>query len=354
MKNFNTVRDTIISDIDEGVKQPFTYPLKKIGGLLGGYPRKEFIAIGGRRTSGKSYFLLNNYVIAPILQEIKALQIKETLGLNLIYVSNKRTLRTTLERMIVNISSNFKKGNKVGIPSIYNTPNNKNKKISRDKAKSAIISGTSALTTLENKKKLHLLSNKFTVDSLKDTISDIMGEFGLFNGDHSDFTFNDKYSDLTNIIVIDDASGIFGSDGTPALKNTSAIELGIMLKHISRVFNALVVLGVPSSIEYYRDSFYKGYINVMRPYDTYTDRLLLLHNPLETYDMTPLNYDLKEFMNPSTGINYFRFVNVLANHSGPSNVQVALFMYPENGYFRELPGPDHTGIESFHKKVLDD
>jgi len=352
MNKFNIIRDQILSDIEAGKEQQFSYPLKRIGSILGAYPKKEFLGIGGRKTAGKGYFMLNNYVIAPILQELRASKIDETLGLNLIYVNNKKTYRSTIERMVVNFTSNINKGSKIGIPSLYEPMTRINRRYPKEKSKQLILEAVSRFSKLEDDKKIHLLSNRHSVESLRDTIYSIMEETGSFNGDYTEFTYSKKKGIRNTIIVIDDASGITGSEGKAALRNADAVELAMALKEISRMFDCLVVLGIPSANDFYKDTMYKGYVSALSPYGIYTDRLAIMHNPLETSDVTPMGYTLDDFINPKTGISYFRFMNILANHSGPSNVAIPLFMFPENGYFIELPSVESPKIDTFYGVVL--
>jgi hypothetical protein len=71
------------------------------------------------------------------------------------------------------------------------------------------------------------------------------------------------------------------------------------------------------------------------PYHIYADRVVILHNPIETGDKHMRVRD-RGFCNPRTGICYLRTAFIAANY-GPSGIYIGYFLYPENGHIMELP-----------------
>jgi hypothetical protein len=67
----------------------------------------------------------------------------------------------------------------------------------------------------------------------------------------------------------------------------------------------------------------------------YADRVVILHNPIETGDKHMLGYETGDFVNPRTGICYLRTAFIAAIiYSG---IYIGYFLYPENGHIMELP-----------------
>jgi hypothetical protein len=52
-------------------------------------------------------------------------------------------------------------------------------------------------------------------------------------------------------------------------------------------------------------------------YHIYADRVVILHNPIETGDKHMLGYETGDFVNPRTGICYLRTAFIAANYMGP-------------------------------------
>lgn len=53
---FSKYKDVLIDISDTEHKKDLTYPLQKVGDLVNGYTRGDFIIVGGKKTSGKSSF----------------------------------------------------------------------------------------------------------------------------------------------------------------------------------------------------------------------------------------------------------------------------------------------------------
>lgn len=350
---FKNIKDTLLDYVDRDTKTELKYPLFKVGKAINNYRAGDFIVVGGRKTSGKGYFLLNNYIISPLLQKEKANKFEDRLDVNILYFSTKRSMKLTIERMIVNYFSQKDRGSKLSISDLYGYNKTKGG-ISKAKSKAIIISALKHFNMLEKTEVIDVFSGKKTVDSLRDIIHDKMERYGSFSSDWRDFIYKEEYKHHKTIIVIDDASGVVNETGGPALKNLTAVSLGMALREYATILNVTIVLSVPSDNTFFRDRMYKGYLNTISPYDHYADRVLLLHNPVETSDESVFDYKMSEFRNEKTGINYFRFLHIASNYMGPSGIILPLFLFPENGYFKELPkADDDIKLDPFFDIVLD-
>ena len=335
---FKEMKENLLSKIEKDVHTELKFPLPKIGRLINNYKSGEFIVVGGRKTSGRGYFILSNYIISPILQKQRFNKFEEKMPLNILYFSTKRSKALTMERMIISYLSNKKKGNKLSISSLYGYKGAK--QTTRANAKNVISTVMNVFSEMEKDNVLDLVTSRHSIDALKEIIHDKMMRFGEFSSGDTVFTYSKEFKNQKTIIVVDDATGIIDENGNPAIKGMPAIALAMTLKEYSKVLNALIVLSVPCSDGFFRGSFYKGYLTTISPYDSYADRVLLLHNPVETSDETVYDYKMKEFINPKTGINYFRFIHIVSNYLGASGILFPLLLYPENGFFRELPKAD--------------
>jgi len=88
------LKDGLLTKVKYARENKLRFVLKKTGKSLNDYALGEFIVVGGRKTSGKSSFILKNYIIEPMLQK---LELKQDLGLKLLYINTKKTYRETLE-----------------------------------------------------------------------------------------------------------------------------------------------------------------------------------------------------------------------------------------------------------------
>ena len=109
---FSRYKDVLLDHIDSKNKYELRFPLAKTRGIISNYTQGDFIVVGGRKTSGKSSFMLSNYVIDPLMQRINAGKKRKPFKLRVIYVNSRKNSKTTIERMVVNYLSNKNKGNK--------------------------------------------------------------------------------------------------------------------------------------------------------------------------------------------------------------------------------------------------
>jgi hypothetical protein len=67
----------------------------------------------------------------------------------------------------------------------------------------------------------------------------------------------------------------------------------------------IIVLAVPSNT-YIKATGHMSSLEEVAPYHIYADRVVILHNPIETGDKHMLGYETGDFVNPRTGICYLR------------------------------------------------
>jgi hypothetical protein len=65
----------------------------------------------------------------------------------------------------------------------------------------------------------------------------------------------------------------------------------------------IIVLAVPSSNTYIKATGHMSSLEEVAP-TIYADRVVILHNPIETGDKHMLGYETGDFVNPRTGICY--------------------------------------------------
>jgi len=338
--------------VDSAVTSGLQFPLKKTGGIIGDYTRGDLIVVGGRKTSGKSSFMLYNYVTSPILQFIKNVKTAKAFQTHIVYLNTRRNAKTTIERMVVNYVSAKSKGNKLGVPSLYSL-SGKHAKVGKVQAKKILTSTMGVFNTLIEKNKLTVLSAKKTVFEIEDLVIALMEQYGTFGDvDEYEFTYAEEHEKVIPILVIDDITAIIGESGGPVMKFENAHKLAVKLKTMAKAFNMVIVLGVPSGTNYSKGAFHKSNVEEVAPYHLYADRVVIMHNPLETDDKKILGYETKDFINKSTGICYLRMLFVASNYMGPSGIYIPYFMYPENGFLLELPRyDDEEALDNFLDKV---
>jgi hypothetical protein len=78
------------------------------------------------------------------------------------------------------------------------------------------------------------------------------------------------------------------------------------IKDLAKVYNMIIVLAVPSSNTYIKATGHMSSLEEVAPYHIYADRVVILHNPIETGDKHMLGYETGDFVNPRTGICYLR------------------------------------------------
>lgn len=350
MSVFLKYKDLLVDYLDNSNEINLNFPLKKTGKILNNYTRGDFIVVGGRRTSGKGSFLLHNYVMHPLMQYRKIKKYSPDDKLKVIYFSTKRSIKSTIDRMIVNSTSISFGGNKISVSSLYDY-SGAVYRISKQKSKEIVTNKTNFFNVLTQKGVLNVFGGKKSYYEIDNIIKSLFEEFGTFNADKTAFTYNEDSEHLMPIIVIDDAASIIGEGNTPCIKNDNAFKLGLLLKDLSKLLNALIVLGVPSSNVYSKKAIYNSTIEEISPYNYFADRIILLHNPLETQDNKVNGYDVNEFINLKTGVAYFRSGFIASNYMGPSGVYIPYFLYPENGFMEELPAPDNPNLDDYIDKV---
>lgn len=333
---FSKYKDPILEYIDDKEKNNLRFPLRKTGNVFNNYTRGDFIIVGGRKTSGKSSFILHNYVISPLIQKLGAAKSGTPFDVKVIYLNTRKNIKSTIERMIVNYSSQKNGGNKIGVPSLYGFEGN-HAKLTGAKAKSIISSTMSTFDSLSEKGILSAVSARKSMYEIDNLIRASMEEYGDLDEETGEFTYHDEHAKLIPIIAVDDITGIFTDTGSNNIRNENSHQLAIKLKSLAKVYNMIVVLAVPSSNTYIKATGHMSSLEEVSPYHIYADRVIILHNPIETGDKHMLGYETEDFVNPRTGICYLRTAFVAANYMGPSGLYIGYFIYPENGHIVELP-----------------
>lgn len=336
---FSRFKDPILDFIDDKEKNNLRFPMPKTGNILNNYTRGDFIVIGGRKTSGKSSFILHNYVISPLVQKINAKKNETPFDVKVIYLNTRKNIKSTIERMIVNYNSQKNGGTKIGVPSLYGYEGN-HIKLSGAKAKSIISSSMATFDTLSEKGILSAVSSRKSMYEIDNLIRDFMSEYGELDEDSGEFTYKEEHSKLIPIIAIDDITGIFTESGSNNMRNENSHQLAIKLKSLAKIYNMIVVLAVPSSSTYIKATGHMCTLEEVAPYHIYADRVIIMHNPIETGEKTMMGYETADFVNQRTGICYLRTAFIAANYMGPSGIYYGYFVYPENGHMTELPPSD--------------
>lgn len=337
---FLRYKDALLDLADRKNKSPLKFPLKKTGNLLNNYNKGDFIVVGGRKTSGKSSFILHNYVISPLIQKLNSSKEKIPLEIKVIFLNTRKNPKSTLDRMIVNYTSQKNKGNKVGVPSIYGFDGN-HRKISQEKSKGIISSALDRFDALSEKGFLSVISSKKSIFEVDNIIRASMAEYGTLDDVSGEFTYDDAHKELLTIVVIDDITGIYAETGNSNLRSDNSHLIASKLRDLTKVYNLVTVLAVPSANVYSKSAFHTSTSDEIFPYGVYADRSIILHNPAETAEKHMLGYDVAAFINARTGICYLRTAFVASNYMGPSNLSVGYLMYPENGFMLELPASEN-------------
>jgi len=353
MSIFKKFRDPLLSFAEDKAKYNLRFPLKKTGNVLNNYTRGDFIVIGGRKTSGKSSFILNNYVISPIIQKLAAKKEGKPFDLKILYLNTRRNAKTTIERMIVNYISQKNGGTKIGVPSLYGFDGN-HAKITSVKAKSIISSAMNVFEKFAEKGILTTISSRKSMYEVDNIIRETMEEYGEYDEETGVFTYLEEHEDLIPIVAIDDITGIFTESGSNNIRNENAHQLAIKLKSLAKIYNIIIVLAVPSAQVYIRAAGHRSTLEEVAPYGMYADRVVILHNPMETYENQMMGYQTNDFTNQKTGLNYLRTIFIASNYMGASGIYFGCFLFPENGFMIELPpGEDIEGLDHFHERVRD-
>lgn len=355
MSVFAKYKDTFLDLAENRKKSPLRFPLKKTGALFNDYNRGDFIVVGGRKTSGKSSFILNNYVISPFYQKRMLLKAKKpSFDIKVVYISARRNLKMTMEKMMVNYTANFNGGSRISIPALYGGIGTN---LSVKEAQKHISGSLNLFDAVAKKGYLHLHTGRKSVFEVEELITSAMSELGSLNDDDGSFEYEEGKEGTLPIIVIDDASSIYSDTCDNALNNEASSLLAVKLQQIAKVYNALVVLAVPSTYSYYNKRSSDGHrssAEEIKPFDKYADRTIILHNPAETDEKSMLGYDVPSFVHPVTGICYIRTATVISNYLGASGVNLGYFIYPENGYMIDLPPAEESELlEAFYSKAYE-
>lgn len=333
MSIFSENKDAIISLIENTSPGFLRFPLKRLHTLLNGYMFGDVIVVGGRKTGGRSSFVLSNYVISPLIQKTSKGNVKN--NLKVIYFNNRHSTKYVLERMAVNYVSQKAGGNKLSIPTIYGMEGT-NVKLSPDKSKNIVSQVFDFFHKQTMNGTLSVVTGKRSISELEMYIERVMEGYGEFD-DHGEFSFTNDDDDNNIIVVIDDISGF--TSGTNGGKMESAHHSMAIIRTMAKKFGILIVATVP--VSGYYQGMYKSMADELAPYHLYADRSIVMHNPLETDSPKFMGYSTADWINAKTGICYIRSAFVASNSMGASSVYVPLFMYPENGAFKELPKPDN-------------
>lgn len=351
MNIFKRFKDPLLEFAEKKQNYNLRFPLKKTGNVLNNYTRGDFIVVGGRKTSGKSSFILNNYVISPIIQKLAAKKNGAPFDLKVVYINTRKNAKATIERMIVNYISQKNGGNKVGVPSLYGYEGT-HAKMSSTQSKTLISSAMNIFDAFTEKGILNTITARKSLYEVDSIIRDSMAEYGEYDEEEDIFTYDEEHENMIPIIAIDDITGIFGDSGAGNLKNDNAHLLASKLKHLAKTYNVLIVLAVPSSQVYIRATGHRSSLEEVAPYGIYADRVLIMHNPMETYENQMMGYETNDYTNQKTGVNYLRMIFVASNYMGPSGIYFGCFLFPENGFMFELPPAENIEeLEVFTDRV---
>jgi hypothetical protein len=333
---FSKFKDPILDYVEDNEKNNLRFPLRKTGNILNNYNKGDFIIVGGRKTSGKSSFILHNYVISPLIQKINAKKQGTPFDVKVIYLNTRKNVKSTIERMIVNYNSQKNGGTKIGVPSLYGVEGN-HVKLSAPKAKALITSTMSSFDHLSEKGILSAVSGRKSLYEIDNLIRNSMQEYGDLDEETGEFIYKEEHAKLIPIVCIDDITAISTDSSSSVIRTESAHQLANKLKELAKTYNMIIVLAVPSSSIYIKAAGHMSSLEEVAPYHMYADRVIILHNPLETADKHMLGYETADFVNPRTGICYLRTAFIAANFMGVSGLYLGYFMYPENGHIIELP-----------------
>jgi hypothetical protein len=348
---FSKYKDTFIDLVTERVTSNLKFPLQKTGDKFNGYTRGDFIIVGGRKTSGKSSFILNNYVTSPIYQKSYAKSKGKPFDIRILYINTRKNLKSTIERMIVNYTSYASGGSKIGVPALYGYRGNEYP-LTASKAKKLVSKAMNVFDVFVEKGFLTVSTGRKSLFEIEQLINETFSELGEFDDDGS-FIYHEEFDNTIPIVAIDGAGGIYGDAGGSALRNESATLLAIKLKEMAKIYEAVIILGVPSYMSYRnKNTTHISSADEIEPYATYCDRSIIIHNPLETNEAISLGYEVPSFVNNASGICYLRTAQITSNYMGASGVSFGYFVFPENGFLIELPpAEDEDDLGSFIGKV---
>lgn len=336
MSIFSEYKSTFLSFIEDRDYSDLKFPLAKIGRVLNNYVMGDFIVVGGRKTSGKSSFMLYNYVTSPLLQHLNEESDPSSLiHTRVVYINTRSSKKSVMEKMAVNFLSARAGGNRLSVPSLYGM-HGPHLKLDIDNSKLLVSNAFNSFNKLIHEGILSVFTGRRSLASIENILDRVMEEFGTIVD--STFTFTPGNEDAKILIVIDDASGIYDDNGLTGKQ--IAAKLSSILRTFAKTYGVLIVLGVPSAIARSQIGVHIPTSDEISPYMTYADRSIILHNPVETGDYKSLGYVMEDFRNDYSGVTYFRFAYIANNSMGPTGSFIPLFLYPENGVFLEVPSAD--------------
>ncbi|MCK5787711.1 MAG: hypothetical protein KAH32_01770 [Chlamydiia bacterium] len=342
MSVFTKGLEHILSSIEDRKEKVLEYPIKKLGNLFNGYNDGDLILLGGRKTGGKGALALNNYVTYPLRKLSKGNE-----DFRIVYYNNKLSLKNIMEKMIVNIYSHATGGSKMSIPSLYGLEG-VNLKVTKAKSESIVTQVMQFLETQEDKRNFSLLTGRRSISEFEVYIDKIMQEYGTLGIDDDVFTLSDEFDAVKVIVTIDDINGLQPTDGF--VGDGSKADIALRLRALAKLYNIIIVCTVPVEHKALRGPYVPS-TNDLAPYIVHADRAAIIYSPLEVNLNKSLNYTVSDWINNHTGVCYIRNIFIAANSMGASSVYSALFMYPENGYFKQLPRPEEDEIEDFRLLV---
>lgn len=351
----NRIKDKILDKIENVENLDIQMELPKTNKILNGYIRGEFIVVSGRKTSGKSSFILKNYVMDLMQQK----QIYKTdLGMKIMYFNTKKTYMSTIERMAayyIASKSTSDLNKKISIASFYKYLG-QSRNFPKSFIKTKMLNFIKYLSVYVEKDYIDVITGSYSIDEIVTIIKDSFSNYGLFNETDTKFEYKDDDSSFIPVIVIDDATMITGENGANCIRNENASRLAMELKKLARALKAIVVLNVPSTSMYKsfgkKDKMYINSVDEVNPYTSYADKIIFMHNPAETEDFHPIGYSLENFVNTTEGICYFRYLNVAANSLGASGVIIPYFFYPQSGFIEELPEAiDESKLQKYYNTI---
>ena len=350
------VKDNIIDKINNSSINILKFKLKKTGIVLNDYVKGEVIIVSGRKTSGKSSFILKNYIMDPMEQKYI---LKKELDLKIMYFSTKKTYTETIEKMSTYyISSLYKEDmikGKLSVASFYRYPG-AIIKLTKELAVTYMSRAISYINNFIKQDYLEIIAGSYTIDEIITIVKDSFSNKGIFNSRETSFEYTDKDESFIPIIVVDDVSLIIGDNGLNCVKGENANRLGMELKKLAKMLSAVIVINVPSSSVSKsfgkKERYYVNSVDEIGPYTYYADKILFMHNPMETEDFHPFGYTLDNFTSKKNGICYFRYLNIAANTLGPSGVVIPYFFFPQSSQMYELPkGTEEQSLKVFYDIV---
>ena len=292
------IKDNILDRIDNATTILFKMQLPKLARVLNNYVRGELIVVSGRKTAGKSSYILKTYVM-DLLKQKQTL--KKEVDLKILYFSTGKSYTETILKMAsYNAASKYENMGmkKISTASFFRY-DGAIKKFPKQRAKQNISSFIDYLKIYISKGYLNVMTGSYTIDEILTIIRDSFSDRGLFSDNGNFFEYTKDDSTLLPIIIIDNVSLITGDNGANCVRNENASRLGLELKKLAKILDAIIVINVPSTAVVRnfgkKEKFFTNSIDEINPYTAYADKVLFIHNPMETEDFHPMGYTLEAF-----------------------------------------------------------